>query len=146
MFCCKCKRDFRNILMILVLTILDYDQTWCSSGLSQLMLEVLKVVKEFYGQRVGCLWPLFFLSRWSDDMKDLKRFSLWTISNCLFCKSCFVVVGGQTAVLHSTCTRTSMKRQNLIHSWTTHLERSAVLGTINSFKWQQLRNTNWTRL
>lgn len=141
MFCCKCKRDFRNIFMLL--TILDYDQTWCSSGLTIINVRGFKSSKG-----VLCVsgWAAYghyiILSRWSDDMKDLKRFSLWLISNCLFCKSCFAAVGGQTAVLHSTCTRTSMKRQNLIHSWPTHLEHSAELGPINSSKWQQLRNTN----
>lgn len=48
----------------MILTILDYDQTGCSSGLSLLlMLEVLKVVKEFYVSAGGLLMAiiLFYL-------------------------------------------------------------------------------------
>lgn len=48
----------------MILIILDFDQTWCSSGLSQLlMIEILKVVKEFYVSAGGLLMAiiLFYL-------------------------------------------------------------------------------------
>lgn len=146
MFCCNCKRDLRNIFMIL--TILDYDQTWCSSGLSLLlMLEVLKVVKEFYVSAGGLLMAiiLFYLGGLT-IWKILNGFLYEQTVIACFAKVVLLLSADRQLLYMSTCTRTSMKRQNLIHSWPTHLERSAVLGPINSFKWYQLRNTNWTRL
>lgn len=59
----------------MILTILDYDQTY-----DEWFISIINVRGFKSSKGVLCVWAAyghyFILSRWSDDMKDLKRFSL----------------------------------------------------------------------